>query len=61
MKDPIAQELGLASMAKVRAHWIRVMVVHPILIERPILVRSDGRAVIGRSDEALADALQGSR
>ena len=61
MKEPIADELGLPSMAKDRATWIRVMVEHPILIERPILVCSDGRAVIGRSDEALADALRRAR
>ena len=61
MKEPIAQELGLASMAKDgegdRAKWIAVMVKHPILIERPILVRSDGKAVVGRSDEAVSSFL----
>lgn len=58
MKEPIASELGLASLPKERAPWIRLMVRHPILIERPILVRDDGRAVIGRSPEALEDALR---
>lgn len=60
-KEPIADELGLASMEKsesARAKWIAVMVAHPILIERPILVRSDGKAVIGRTDEALSSVLQ---
>lgn len=56
-KEPIAQELGLATMPKDRAAWIAMMVAHPILIERPILVRGDGTAVIGRSDEALASIL----
>ena len=28
------------------------------LIERPILVREDGKAVIGRSDDALSSVLQ---
>ena len=63
MKEPVAKKLGLASMgrdiAKDRAPWLRLMVEHPILIERPILVLSDGRAVIGRTDEALEQVLRG--
>lgn len=57
MKEPVAGELGLASLPKERALWIRLMALHPILIERPILVRSDGHAVIGRSAEALEEAV----
>ena len=33
------------------------MVAHPILIERPILVGDDGRAVLGRPPEAVEDLL----
>ena len=33
------------------------MVENPILIERPILVTSDGRAALGRPPEALKDLL----
>ncbi len=58
MKEPIAQELGLATMEKDRAKWIALMVKHPILIERPIIVRADGKAVVGRSEEALSSVLQ---
>lgn len=58
MKEPIAQELGLASLPRDREKWIALMVKHPILIERPILVRDDGKAILGRSDEALGEALR---
>jgi arsenate reductase len=58
MKEPVAAELGLATMDHDRAKWIALMVKHPILIERPILVREDGKAVVGRTDEALSSVLQ---
>jgi len=58
MKEPIAAELGLATLEHDRAKWIATMVKHPILIERPILVREDGTAVVGRTEEALSSVLR---
>jgi arsenate reductase len=55
--EDIAKELGLKSMAKDRAAWIDVMVANPILIERPILVRADGEARLGRPPEDVAELL----
>jgi arsenate reductase len=55
--EDIAKELGLKTMAKDRAAWIDVMVANPILIERPILVRADGEARLGRPPEDVADLL----
>ena len=55
--EDIAKELGLRSMAKDRAAWIDVMVANPILIERPILVRSDGQARLGRPPEDVEELL----
>ena len=49
--------LGLADPTKTRAQLIQAMVEHPILIERPILVTGDGRAVVGRPPEAVLDLL----
>jgi arsenate reductase len=51
--EPVAKELGLASWPHERARWIDAMAEHPILIERPILVADDGRAVLGRPPEAI--------
>ena len=53
MKEPRAKELALDSLPHDRAKWIAVMVENPILIERPIVVRDDGTALIARSDEAV--------
>jgi len=50
-------ESGLADAPKDRDTWIAAMVAHPILIERPILVTDDGRAVLGRPPEALESFL----
>ena len=53
MGEAEAKELGLASWPRDRGRWIDAMVAHPILIERPILVADDGRAVLGRPPEAV--------
>jgi arsenate reductase len=55
--EDIAKDLGLKSIAKDRAAWIDVMVAHPILIERPILVRADGQARLGRPPEDVEELL----
>ncbi|MEY2404110.1 MAG: hypothetical protein QOD38_1661 [Acidimicrobiaceae bacterium] len=57
MGEDVAMELGLKAMPHDRQQWIDVMVANPILIERPILVTSDGRAALGRPPEALKDLL----
>lgn len=46
-KEDRYAELGLSGKRLSRAEAIRVMVEHPVLIERPIVVR-DGKAVVGR-------------
>jgi arsenate reductase len=53
MGEDVAKELGLKDLPRARGRWIEVMVANPILIERPILVTKDGRAVVGRPPEAV--------
>jgi arsenate reductase len=53
MGEDVAKELGLKDLPHDRGRWIEVMVANPILIERPILVTTDGRAVVGRPPEAV--------
>ncbi|SFK07913.1 arsenate reductase family protein [Streptomyces pini] len=55
-----AKELGLKSWPEEpawRDRWIAALAGHPRLIQRPIITADDGSAVVGRSEEAVRDAL----
>ena len=55
LSEPVAHELGMRNWPSDRQRWLAAMVEHPILIERPILVADDGRAVLGRPPQAVLD------
>ena len=57
MGEDVAKELHLKDEPHDRARWIQLMVDNPILIERPIIITSDGRAVVGRPPEAVKELL----
>jgi len=40
-----------------RERWVKALAEHPKLIQRPIITADDGTAVVGRSEEAVRDAL----
>ncbi|MCX5420298.1 arsenate reductase family protein [Streptomyces sp. NBC_00078] len=55
-----ATELGLKGWARdesSRDRWIKALSEHPRLIQRPIITAQDGTAVVGRSEDAVRDAL----
>lgn len=55
-----AEELGLKGWERTdaaRERWIEALAAHPKLIQRPIITADDGSAVVGRSEEAVRDAL----
>ncbi|MFK0123660.1 arsenate reductase family protein [Streptomyces nigra] len=55
-----AKELGLKDWPRdtdARDRWVKALAEHPRLIQRPIITAQDGTAVVGRSEEAVRDAL----
>ncbi|MFJ7767274.1 arsenate reductase family protein [Streptomyces sp. NPDC097107] len=59
-QEAAAKELGLKDWARdeaSRARWVAALAEHPKLIQRPIITADDGTAVVGRTDEAVRDAL----
>ncbi|MCB8906689.1 MULTISPECIES: arsenate reductase family protein [unclassified Streptomyces] len=59
-QEAVAKELGVTEWARdaeSRERWIEALSAHPKLIQRPIITAEDGTAVVGRSEEAVRDAL----
>ncbi|EPD58884.1 arsenate reductase family protein [Streptomyces sp. HGB0020] len=59
-QEDAAKELGMKDWARdesSRDRWVRALSEHPRLIQRPIITAEDGTAVVGRTDEAVRDAL----
>ncbi|WP_436736615.1 arsenate reductase family protein [Streptomyces sp. BBFR102] len=62
--EPEAKELGLASWPREdadRDRWVAALAAHPRLIQRPLITADDGSAVVGRTEEAVREALARGR
>lgn len=55
-KEAIYGELKLETKVLSNEEWIKILMKHPVLLERPILIHH-GRAVIGRPTERLKEIL----
>ncbi len=54
--EAVFRELGLADRDLDRDQWLEILLEHPKLIERPIVIRGQ-RAVIGRPTERVRELL----
>ncbi|OLT48774.1 arsenate reductase [Saccharomonospora sp. CUA-673] len=62
-QEQVAKDLNLKDRtewprdASGRDRWIAALAEHPKLIQRPIITADDGTAVVGRTEDAVRDAL----
>ncbi|MFF5936451.1 arsenate reductase family protein [Streptomyces sp. NPDC012508] len=58
--EAVAKELELKDWPRDetnRDRWVEALAAHPKLIQRPIITAEDGTAVVGRTEEAVRDAM----
>lgn len=51
--ESVFKDLGMAEWDHEPTRWIEAMVAHPILIERPVVIGDDGRAVVARPTQRI--------
>lgn len=57
MKEKVARELDLKGREPSRREWLETLSANPILIERPVVIADDGRAILGRPPENVEELL----
>ena len=56
--ESVAADLGLADLEHDRERWIDILADNPILIQRPIMVTTDGQAWVARDPETVETAVK---
>ncbi len=59
--EQLAKDLGVTDLPRERARWIELLVAHPSLLQRPILVTEDGSAWVARDPDTVREAVGRSR
>jgi arsenate reductase len=59
--EPLARELGLKDKPRDADAWIRMLVEHPQLIQRPLVLTDDGRAWVARDGETRSEVVAATR
>lgn len=61
MSEPLARELGLQQKPRDADAWVRLLVQHPQLIQRPLVLTEDGRAWVARDEQTLTEVVAAGR
>lgn len=56
--EPLAAELGVADLPRDRDVWISLLAANPALIQRPIMVTTDGQAWVARDPDSVEAAIE---
>ena len=59
--DALAAELGVVDLPRERDTWIALLTANPALIQRPIMVTTDGQAWVARDPDAVETAISHER
>lgn len=59
--EALAAELGVADMPRDRDAWIAMLAANPSLIQRPIMVTTDGQAWVARDPDSVETAIKNER
>jgi arsenate reductase len=59
--ESLAAELGVTDLPHDRETWIELLAANPSLIQRPIMVTTDGQAWVARDPETVDTAVKHAR